>query len=269
MKIDYRKYLKLAINAAIYGGYEIMKIYDKDNFDIGYKEDNSPITLADKNANFKICKMLEESELNIISEESLIPDYETRKNWEIYWLIDPLDGTKEFIKRNGEFTVNIALIHQNKSVLGVIFAPFTNELYFGDIENGAYKKILDNTFLHNIDKLIETSSKLPNKSPNSTVVIVGSRSHKSLATQNYIEEIKSLHNTEIIEKGSSLKFCLIAEGIANLYPRFSSIMEWDIAAGHAIAVSAGATMKNPDDDSEIVYNKKDMKTSNFVVEFFI
>ena len=184
----------------------------------------------------------------ILSEESLV-EWNERKNWTKYWLVDPLDGTKEFIKKNGEFTVNIALIEKNKPILGVIFVPAKSKLYFAQKKNGSFK-INTKVELSTLDE----AKKIFVSQKSNLIKIIGSRSHSNSAFTNWVN--KKFPHAKIIQAGSSLKFCLIAEGNADLYPRFGPTSEWDIAAGHIILNEAGgkiSTFKN----SEINYNMKE------------
>jgi len=268
MEIDFDTMLKYAINACLIGGFEILDVFYNQDIILDFKADESPVTSADRKSHEKILEILKPSNLPILSEEGEIPSYEVRKNWELYWLIDPLDGTKEFLNRNGEFTVNVALIYKQKPILGVIYVPMSDELFWGDIKNGAYKNVLKQHYYNVIQFLIEDAVKLPNCKPNTEIVVVKSRSHKSLTNQDFIKNLKiDASCIEVIECGSSLKFCLIAEGKANMYPRFSPTMEWDIAAGHAIAEAAGAKIINADTKGEVIYNKEDLHSPNFIVTF--
>jgi len=262
-----KKLLSIAIQAAIEAGEEIMNIYAND-FEVEIKSDNSPLTIADQNANTVINSFLIKTDLPIISEENKQTDYIERKNWDICWMVDPLDGTKEFVKRNGEFTVNIALIQQNKPVLGVIYVPVTKTLYYGLVEDSkAYKSVLK---LHDFSEVILFDSKdeiKPSKPLNNSIKVVGSRSHKSAETEAFINSLEAQGNTiEIVSKGSSLKFCLVAEGAANVYPRFAPTMEWDTAAGHAICNAAGLNVWQTSKEKELEYNKENLLNPYFIVE---
>jgi 3'(2'), 5'-bisphosphate nucleotidase len=250
------------INIALKAGDVIMDIYKKD-FNVVYKNDNSPLTEADKKSNAIICSRLKETypEIPIISEENKEIPYDTRKSWECYWLIDPLDGTKEFIKKNGEFTVNIALIKKNRPIIGVIYAPALNLLYYAEEGNGAFK-INDKGQKH----------KLPlydNKSENS-IKVISSKSHFNVETERFINNLRNHYkNVELLSKGSSLKICLVAEGAADIYPRLGSTMEWDIAAGDIIALEACKKLYKYKDgkiEDSFVYNKKDLVNSWFVIK---
>ncbi len=260
--------LLTVINAAVKAGEEILKIYNS-NFDVEYKNDSSPLTIADKNAHNKICEFLEKTNYPILSEEGKNINYEERKNWEYFWMVDPLDGTKEFIKRNGEFTVNIALIHKQKSILGVIYIPVTETLYFAAENIGAYKTLVTNQEekIVDLEKLISSSQKLPLALPDKKFTVVASRSHLSEETEMFIDGLKTKHKEiEFISSGSSIKLCLVAEGSANIYPRFAPTMEWDTAAGQAICEIAGKSVIDYTTNKMLIYNKKDLLNNWFIVQ---
>ena len=210
-------------------GDAIMQIYKQD-FKVEYKQDSSPLTLADKKANDIIEDGLNQLSVNIpiLSEEGKNISYEDRKHWEYFWLVDPLDGTKEFIKKNGEFTVNIALIYKDTPVLGVVYAPALDVCYWAKQGEGAFKD----------------GKKLPIKIANqrNTYKIVVSRSHMSDETQVFIDAIDTVKEKELISIGSSLKICLVAEGEADIYPRLGPTMEWDTGAADAIAREANKNL---------------------------
>jgi len=258
--------LSIAIKAAIEAGSEIMKIYDKD-FEVQLKSDNSPLTIADENANEIINSFLEKTEIPIISEENDRIDYNIRKKWKICWMVDPLDGTKEFVKRNGEFTVNIALIQQNKPILGVIYVPVTKELYYAVVkENKAYKLTVNKFSLSQKILSDQQNEIQPLKSSNNQIKVVGSRSHKSIETEEFIQKLQEQgKQVEIVSKGSSLKFCLVAEGKATIYPRFAPTMEWDTAAGHAICNAVGLKVMQTTNSKELEYNKENLLNPYFIV----
>ena len=246
------------LNIAIDAGKEILKVYKK-NFNVDLKADNSPITEADINSNNLIKKRLKEIEKNIpiLTEESLV-NGETRKVWKKYWLIDPLDGTKEFVNRNGEFTVNISLIENNLPIFGVIYAPEKSLLYYGIKNNGSYKLITQD----NINTLSEFKKININNNTTSNIKIIGSRSHSNKDFQIWVE--KNFSQYELISIGSSLKLCFLAEGTADIYPRLGPTSEWDIAAGHIILEEAGGKLKSFD-NTDILYNtKENMINPNFL-----
>ena len=252
-----KNYLLLRVcNIALKAGEEILKYYNED-IEVTYKDDSSPLTKADLASNKIIINALQklDSTIPILSEESLV-EWNKRKNWTKYWLVDPLDGTKEFIKKNGEFTVNIALIENNKPILGVIYAPAKSDLYFALKKYGSYK-INSNSILINLKE----SQKLFVSNQSNIKRVIGSRSHSNQSFNSWVN--KNFSNTEIVQAGSSLKFCLIAEGVADIYPRFGPTSEWDIAAGHIIVSEAGGRVSTFE-NIEINYNKKeDLLNPNF------
>jgi 3'(2'), 5'-bisphosphate nucleotidase len=256
-----------AIHASIEGGKEILSIYNTA-FEVEYKDDKSPVTAADKKASKVIEDKLASSGYPFLSEEGKHTEYDVRKNWNAYWLVDPLDGTKEFIKRNGEFTVNIALIENSIPILGVIYCPVTNDLYYSAKGQGAYKINIHSS--HNtmdLDEIITKSQKLPIQLDSSNYILVASRSHLSSETYQHIETTKLQHtNVSIVNVGSSLKLCLIAEGKANEYPRFGPTMEWDIAAGHAILLESGANVIDHSTQAQMKYNKPDLLNNWFIAK---
>ncbi len=255
--------LEIAIQAAIKGGLAILDIYQSADFGITQKEDDSPLTKADIAAHNAIIEVLSASQLPILSEESKAIDYSERQKWDIFWMVDPLDGTKEFIKRNGEFTVNIALIEHQKPILGVIYVPVTDVLYFADKTNGSFK--IEHATSLTLSNLLKLAARLP-ISKTDTYSVVGSRSHQNEATQLYFENIvKEKGPIAIKSIGSSLKFCLIAEGLADAYPRLGPTMEWDTAAGHAIAQFSGAKVVQIESDLPLVYNKPNLLNPFFKV----
>jgi len=236
-------------NVAIEAGNEILNFYNND-IEVVHKEDLSPLTKADLASNKIILESLTKlnSNIPILSEESLV-DWSIRKNWKKYWLVDPLDGTKEFIKKNGEFTVNIALIEGNNPILGVVYVPAKSFLYLAEKNKGSFKTITKDK-LKNLEgiKKILVSSKV------NRARVIGSRSHSNAIFDNWVKE--KFPNADIVQAGSSLKFCLIAEGEADIYPRFGPTSEWDIAAGHMIVNEAGGKIRTFQNDS-IKYNTKE------------
>lgn len=265
-----RQYLLNAIDAALRAGAEILSIYDNpvSDFGIERKADNSPLTIADKKAHDVIARHLQDTPYPLLSEEGKHLPYEERRNWNTLWIVDPLDGTKEFIKRNGEFTVNIALVREGVPVAGVIYLPVKKELYFAEEALGAYK-LTDITALDGKtrEELTAAATRLPDKAGHEGFVIVASRSHLSQETESYIEEMKRSHaEVELISSGSSIKICLVAEGKADVYPRFAPTMEWDTAAGHAIARAAGMEIYQADTETPLQYNKEDLLNPWFIVQ---
>ncbi len=256
--------LKMAITSAVEAGEKIIEIYKQD-FPVEFKQDNSPLTEADRKAHDIIINCLSASALPLLSEEGKAIPFSTRKDWKKFWLIDPLDGTKEFIKKNGEFTVNIALIKNSKPVLGVVYVPVTGVIYFGTEEKGSYRNDVDRN--KNIDDLISTAIKLPDCNISKTYTVVASRSHFSAETETFINERKEkFGEVNLINAGSSIKLCLVAEGKANVYPRLAPTMEWDTAAGHAVAKFAGCKIFDFKTNEELNYNKENLLNPWFVVE---
>jgi 3'(2'), 5'-bisphosphate nucleotidase len=247
--IEKNNLLLKVCNIAIKAGEEILKYYTED-IHVTHKDDSSPLTKADLASNKIIMNALQQldSTIPILSEESLV-EWKERKNWTKYWLVDPLDGTKEFIKQNGEFTVNIALIENNKPILGVIFTPVKFDLYFAQKNYGSYK-INSSSQLINLQEAV----KIFVSNQSSIKRIIGSRSHSNQTFDSWVNQ--NFPNSEIVQAGSSLKFCLVAEGAADIYPRFGPTSEWDIAAGHIIVNEAGGRV-NTFENTEINYNQKE------------
>ncbi|MFC7357416.1 3'(2'),5'-bisphosphate nucleotidase CysQ [Jejudonia soesokkakensis] len=259
--------LHTAIQAAIEAGKAILKIYTTD-FEIEYKGDDSPLTIADKSANEVINRFLKKTNIPIISEENKQTDYSERRRWDLCWIVDPLDGTKEFIKRNGEFTVNIALVSCGNPILGVIYVPVSKTLYFtAEDAKRAYKYVLLSEEETSIDTILTNAKEIvPDTEKSSVVKVVGSRSHLNEDTKNFIAKIEAEKNVEIVSKGSSLKFCLVAEGAAHLYPRYAPTMEWDTAAGQAICQAAGVAVINNETNKPLEYNKENLLNPYFLVK---
>ena len=246
-------YLPAIIDIAEQAGQAILAVYQQDNtaFNITGKADDSPLTAADLAAHQLIVKALTAltPELPILSEEAADISWDIRQQWQRYWLVDPLDGTKEFIKRNGEFTVNIALIDNGEPVLGVIHAPVLGKTYSAAKGEGAFVKTANQTRGIQVAK------------PGAIVRVVGSRSHPSPDLAGYLAQF-SQH--EMVPVGSSLKFCLVAEGSADVYPRFGPTMQWDTGAGHIIATEAGARVSF-DGIANQVYQRENLRNPNFIV----
>ncbi len=257
-----------AIKAAINAGAEILKVYNSDDFRVELKGDSSPLTKADTNAHNKIMEYLVKTDIPILSEEGRDIPYNERKNWDKLWIVDPLDGTKEFIKRNDEFTVNIALVENHIPVFGVIYVPVIDELYVGIKGEGAYKfsSAVKIEFDHESLKVfLDLGIQLPIKH-NRLYTVVASRSHLSKETRDYIDELKQQYpKLEFISKGSSLKLCAVAEGTADVYPRFAPTMEWDTAAGQAIVEAMGGHVTKID-GTPLLYNREDLLNPWFIVK---
>ncbi len=252
-----------ALSASEKAAVEIMKVYKTDNFGVELKSDESPLTKADLAAHHTVVKELEDTEIPILSEEGGKIAVETRQKWKRLWVIDPLDGTKEFIKKNGEFTVNIALVEDGVPILGVVYIPVQKSVYFGSHELGSF--FTNRLDISSLERLLEVSQKLPIHQPE-VYTVVGSRSHMNEETQDYIARLEQEKGKiNIVTKGSSLKLCMVAEGLANEYPRFGPTMEWDTAAGHAVALYSGAKVFRIDNNQELRYNKADLLNPYFKV----
>ncbi|MFP4266954.1 MAG: 3'(2'),5'-bisphosphate nucleotidase CysQ [Spirochaetaceae bacterium] len=293
--------LGLALRAALEGGAEILEVYNSDNFDVSRKADDSPLTLADRWAHEVIESALQETGIPLLSEEGAQLSYEERARWGSYWLVDPLDGTKEFIKRNGEFTVNIALmapeplpspagpLHSSHSeashtpAAGVVYVPVKDILYAGLAGEGAWKLnrasalLFDRPDQDNREKcqnpavlyelLKSSGSSLPSEDPDSRPFsAVVSRSHNSPETEELMDELEGEYGpAQRVSSGSSIKLCLVAEGTADVYPRFAPTMEWDTAAGDAVCRAAGCAVTQKDRKTPLRYNKEDLHNPWFVV----
>jgi len=267
--------LIVGVRASLAAGEAILGVYESD-FQVDIKEDGSPLTLADQRAHAIIDSALEPTGLPILSEEGKDVPYEQRKAWEVFWLVDPLDGTKEFIHRRGEFTVNIALIENGRPTLGVIYVPTGNRLYFGHIESGAYRTRGNSAALaiasaesseKSMSALLKNSERLPIATTDSPVLhIIGSRSHATEHMERFLEEKRRKGRAvQFVSAGSSLKFCRVAEGTADVYPRFGPTMEWDTAAGQAVAECAGADVIEHPAGTPLSYNKPDLHNPWFMV----
>lgn len=266
-----QQYLLAAIEAALQAGEVILSIYDDpaSDFQVEQKADHSPLTIADRKAHETICRCLSGTPFPLLSEEGKHLPYAGRRQWETLWIVDPLDGTKEFIKRNGEFTVNIALVHRSVPMMGVIYLPVRHELYFASEAAGAYKFpsiSWREGKLWTWDELVGQAVRLPLVQERDSFVIVASRSHLTPETEAYIAAMRQRHGrVELVSKGSSLKICQVAEGSADVYPRFAPTMEWDTAAGHAIARAAGCEVWHTDFSAPLAYNKENLLNPWFIV----
>lgn len=271
--------LETAIKASLEAGERIMEIYENEDFEVDFKSDDSPLTKADLASHNIIMSYLKDTDIPVLSEEGKHLSYEERKTWKKLWIVDPIDGTKEFIKKNGEFTVNIALVEDQKPVLGVIYVPAQQELYFASKEIGSYK-VKGLIEFSSLEEIIKTAKKLPlttnhkhqtpNTKPQTTnnkpYTVVASKSHLSPETEEYIASLEKEHGkVETISKGSSLKLCMVAEGTADHYPRFAPTMEWDTAAGQAICKYAGKTVLDYTTKKELLYNRKNLLNNWFLV----
>lgn len=264
------QYLINAIDAALQAGEQILNVYNDPaaDFQVEQKADHSPLTIADRRAHEVISRVLQQqTPYPILSEEGKLLPYAERAAWTDLWIVDPLDGTKEFIKRNGEFTVNIALVHQGLPVMGVIYVPVKKCLYFAEETLGAYRlKDLVRLETDSPETLARHAEHLPVKESRDAFVIVASRSHSTPETEAYIEKMRREHGrVELRSSGSSLKICQVAEGEADVYPRFAPTMEWDTAAGHAIVRAAGGEIWQAGRQEPLRYNKEDLHNPWFIV----
>lgn len=262
---DIRAYLlPKAFNAAVRAGWEIMKVYkNSDDYDIAVKSDKTPITIADRLAHNKIKEMLGETRIPILSEEGREMLYDERRNWELFWLVDPLDGTVEFIKGNNEFTVNIALMSENRCVCSVIYVPYLQKAYVASQDMGAYLLTgiaPSDAACYSYDEICSARRRLPlAEHEHEGYRIAVSRSHQTDETKAYIDAIRAERgDVEIVEQGSSYKFCMLAEGVIDYYPRTTHTYEWDTAAAELILSEAGGSTLSLPDYQPLRYNKEDL-----------
>lgn len=253
-----------AIEAALRAGNRIREVYSSPDFFVEQKEDQTPVTLADHLAHQEISQILNVTGIPVLSEEGSHANYSERQNWEKLWLVDPLDGTKEFIKRNDEFTVNIALIANGHPVAGVVYAPVFDTLYVGIVGLGAWRIQSPPDFL-TFQQIQENGIQLPDQQLVGKIIVLLSRSHMNGQTEEYIKQLRQKNgNIELQSKGSSLKLCMIAEGSASIYPKLGTTMEWDTAAGHALLLASGKNIFLPDLQTELIYNKKNLQNPHFI-----
>lgn len=267
--------LQDAVFAAISASKKVREIYDSGDFGVNMKSDSTPLTKADKISDSEIREQLLHTYIPLMSEEGRMIHYEERANWLLYWLVDPIDGTKEFIKVNGEFTVNIALIEEGYPIIGVICLPSTETLYFAARSVGSYK--IPNRALSEIkeykdcsvEKLLPKALRLPLPyEAEHRYTVVSSRSHLAPEMTSYLEKVRELHPDMLppIPQGSSKKFCLVAEGTADLYPRITPTSEWDTAAGQAICEFADCVVVTMEKQPKrLIYNKEEMVNPSFIV----
>ncbi|MFO7964554.1 MAG: 3'(2'),5'-bisphosphate nucleotidase CysQ [Desulfobacterales bacterium] len=270
-------YLVAAANAAVEAGKAILEIYRSD-FTVHRKADRSPLTQADRLSHDIIVRSLRPFHIPLLSEEGKSFSYRVRRKWHRLWIVDPLDGTKEFVNRNGEFTVNIALVEHHTPIMGVVYIPIRDLLFFGFQSTGSFKRVDADAFLRSarlspfsgkaVDALLKTASRLPlEKTGSDAFTIVGSRSHASAELESFVQTIKrQKEKVTFISAGSSMKFCLVAEGSADIYPRFGPTMEWDTAAGQAIAENAGMCVLDRNTQKPLVYNKENLLNPWFIVQ---
>jgi 3'(2'), 5'-bisphosphate nucleotidase len=265
------------MTSALAAGKAILEVYDAADMGVEKKADDSPLTLADRRAHDIILADISDFGIPVLSEEGRNIPFGERSQWPRMWIVDPLDGTKEFIKRNGEFTVNIALAEAGSPTMGVVYVPVADTLYFADLELGAFR--IDDCVTAGIDgetgdgknrlaSLMENALRLPLKPDGDRpFTIMGSRSHATPELEAYVEAMRHNHGrVDFISSGSSLKICRVAEGRADVYPRLGPTMEWDTAAGQAVAVAGGAHVVRHDNGRPLAYNKENLLNPWFIVQ---
>lgn len=256
--------LPFAFNAAVRAGAEIMKVYNtKDEGDVEVKSNNTPLTIADRLAHNKIKEVLGETRIPILSEEGREILYDERKNWDMFWLVDPLDGTIEFLKRNNEFTVNIALMADNECIGAIVYVPCLGKMYFA--EQGCGAMLLegvmpDEKACYSDDIIRQRAQMLPLATAiHDKFRIAVSRSHQTAETSDYVEQMRKIYpDAEVVEQGSSYKFCLMAEGAIDYYPRTTATYEWDTAAAELILLESGGVVHSLPDHKPLRYNKANL-----------
>jgi len=269
--MDARALLKSGVKAALLAGEEILRIYLTD-FDVETKSDNTPVTNADKASGAIIARELAHTQIPLISEEDTIAPYHERQHWPRAWVIDPLDGTKEYVKRNGEFAVNIALVENKIPTIGIIYSPILKQIYFGAKGLGSYRITCNESITElnakNIaESLFDFGQRLPLQRPPLVYTMVASRSHLSHEVNAHMAILKRMYGeVDLINVGSSIKQCWVAEGRAHEYPRFGKTMEWDTAAGQCILEEAGASLLNFDTKLPLTYNKEDLANPFFIAK---
>ncbi len=265
----YTELLECAIKASIDAGKEILRIYNTAFF-VETKSDNTPVTEADKTSGKIIASSLAHFNIPLISEEDEVMDYSIRKSWEKVWIVDPLDGTKEFVKRNGEFAINIAMVEKSSPVIGIIYAPVLDTLYFACKSFGSYKVenasvVYSRNKNIKLNSLIDVAVKLPLQNPPANYTMVVSRSHLSREINDYIKKREHIYGkVNTISVGSSIKQCWVAEGLAHEYPRLGRTMEWDTAAGQCILEESQAKLLDLQTNKSMIYNKLSVENNFFV-----
>jgi len=265
--MDHKENMLLALEAGLNAGRAIMQVYAGNDLHVTLKKDESPLTEADRRAHLVISENLELSGIRILSEEGREISFSERRDWDEFWLVDPLDGTKEFINRNGDFTVNIALVRQGKPVLGVIYAPVEDIMYAGLASVGAWKVIrYSGMQIKDFDGFLAAAQELPGDVSRSDYTVVASRSHINEETESFIQSLQHDYpGLNTVSRGSALKFCLVAEGSADIYPRFGPTWEWDTGAGQAIAEASGCKVSVYPGGRELLYNKRKLLNPFFLV----
>ncbi len=264
----HNRFRSIALGAAFRASGEILKVYTR-GFDTEIKHDGSPVTTADRISNEIIRDQLCRTNIPVVSEESRVPPYGVRQKWDEYWLVDPLDGTREFLAGNGEFTVNIALIERSRPVMGVVLAPALQKAWFGSFSCKA-TRISGDAYLRAAEiedpwQVFEQAGQSTPKKAIKKHIVAVSRSHIDKMTEEIYRRIKLKHRDSILlKKGSSLKFCDLADGTATIYPRFATTHEWDTAAGHAVLRAAGGEVFEVASEKELLYNRENLQNPSFV-----
>jgi 3'(2'), 5'-bisphosphate nucleotidase len=259
-----------AYNAALRAGAVILDVYRrKGDYDVDLKRDHTPITEADRRAHATIKEYLGPTHIPMLSEEGREMRFDERRDWDMFWLVDPLDGTKEFIKGNNEFTVNIALVVNNRPVVGVIYVPYFNKIYFCEKGHGSFMKrdvAPDPAAEFSYEEVFAGAVELPLRRERNNPLRIGvSRSHRNDDTERYIADMRErFPDAVVVEQGSSYKFCMLAEGEIDFYPRTSDTYEWDTAAGEIILSDTGGTTKSLPDLGKFAYNKESLLNPWFV-----
>jgi 3'(2'), 5'-bisphosphate nucleotidase len=263
--LDLKACLNVAIPAALEAGQAILSVYESADCNVEYKNDNSPLTCADRASHEVIMRFLTDTPYPVLSEEGRSVPFEERRVWNPLWIVDPLDGTKEFIKRNGEFTVNIALAEDGVPVCGVVYVPVTGVLYFAARGIGSWRTVVADASWPGLEAILDSAVRLPLSASREAYVIMGSRSHGSPELEAFVEQARRVHGVvEFVPAGSSLKICRVADGSADVYPRLGPTMEWDTAAGHAIARFAGKGLYQWGTNMPLTYNKTNLLNPWFV-----
>lgn len=267
MKLQLEHLLSMAVRAAMNAGSEILDVYCQSEVEVEHKKDNSPVTKADIRAHAVIEAILRETNIPILSEEGIHLPFEERNNWQTLWIIDPLDGTNEFVAKSGDFCVNIALVDSGEPILGVIYSPTRDTVWFGAKDLNAYKIENVSTVIDDFsfETLQQNGIKMPFNATGNQYIVLVSRSNLNEATKTFIETLKTEYKElTLAHIGSALKFCVLAEGAANLYPRYATTSEWDTAAGHAILKSLGGDVLQKDSNIPLMYNKANLNNPGFV-----
>ncbi len=264
--MDINQLFYLAISTSLKAGEEILRIYQDKNYSIKNKDNNTPLTEADLKSNDVISDALSSTNIPLLSEEGDQKSWKKIRQSQFYWLVDPLDGTKEFIKRNGQFTVNIALMQNNKPLFGVIYIPVFDQLYAGIVGKNAWLWEDATIKISKTQKSFLKDGKiLPLKTDRKNFVVLGSKSFRNIITDKLIEKAKTKHeNFELKRVGSSMKFCELASGKADLYPRLDNIMQWDVAAGIAILIASGGKIVNLTDRNSDFFQNENLTFEKFI-----